>query len=168
MSTAVSPLAPTDVPDMPRLRASGLPTAAAGIPYKERTDVLLAVRQGHGQSPASSPSENARPPPVDGAAPNSVPASARLVVNSGICQRFTRQERRQSTTLTASIASQSGRLQRPMRCSSLHRRNRRTARRHQVRRRAGDTGDVSRADDWMGAAKAIMTTDTFRRSRPRR
>src|SRR3954471_17486749 len=43
MSTAVSPLAPTDVPAMPEIAGVKLATAAAGIRYKGRTDVLLAV-----------------------------------------------------------------------------------------------------------------------------
>ena len=43
MSTAVSPLAPTDVPEMPAIAGVRLATAAAGIRYKGRTDVLLAV-----------------------------------------------------------------------------------------------------------------------------
>src|SRR3981189_3796372 len=43
MSTPVSPLAPTDVPDMPAIAGVKLATAAAGIRYQGRTDVLLAV-----------------------------------------------------------------------------------------------------------------------------
>ena len=43
MSTTVSPLAPTDVPGMPAIAGVKLATAAAGIRYKGRTDVLLAV-----------------------------------------------------------------------------------------------------------------------------
>ena len=43
MSSAVSPLAPTEVPDMPVIAGVRLATAAAGIRYKGRTDVLLAV-----------------------------------------------------------------------------------------------------------------------------
>ena len=43
MSTAVSPLAPTHVPEMPAIAGVKLATAAAGIRYKGRTDVLLAV-----------------------------------------------------------------------------------------------------------------------------
>ena len=43
MSTAISPLAPTDVPDMPAIAGVRLATAAAGIRYKGRTDVLLAL-----------------------------------------------------------------------------------------------------------------------------
>src|SRR5258708_17620718 len=43
MSTAISPLAPTVVPDMPVIPGVKLATAAAGIRYKDRTDVLLAI-----------------------------------------------------------------------------------------------------------------------------
>src|SRR5579864_967559 len=43
MSSTVSPLAPTDVPDMPAISGVTLATAAAGIRYKDRTDVLLAL-----------------------------------------------------------------------------------------------------------------------------
>ena len=43
MSSAVSPLAPTHVPDMPVIAGVKIGTAAAGIRYKGRTDVLLAV-----------------------------------------------------------------------------------------------------------------------------
>src|SRR6266700_4523939 len=43
MSSAVSPLAPTEVPEMPAIAGVRLATAAAGIRYKGRTDVLLAV-----------------------------------------------------------------------------------------------------------------------------
>ena len=43
MSTAISPLAPAHVPEMPAIAGVKLATAAAGIRYKGRTDVLLAV-----------------------------------------------------------------------------------------------------------------------------
>ena len=43
MSTAVSPLAPPDGPEMPVIAGVRLATAAAGIRYKGRTDVLLAL-----------------------------------------------------------------------------------------------------------------------------
>ena len=39
----VSPLAPTKIPEMPEIAGVRLATAAAGIRYKGRTDVLLAV-----------------------------------------------------------------------------------------------------------------------------
>src|SRR3569623_696462 len=41
MSTAVSPLAPTSVPELPVIGGVKLATAAAGIRYQGRTDVQL-------------------------------------------------------------------------------------------------------------------------------
>ncbi len=43
MSVTVSPLAPKSYPEMPALRGVRMATAAAGIKYKNRTDVLLMV-----------------------------------------------------------------------------------------------------------------------------
>src|SRR6516165_12641399 len=43
MATAVSPLAPAHFPDMPEIAGVRMATASAGIRYKGRTDVLLAV-----------------------------------------------------------------------------------------------------------------------------
>src|SRR5215471_16919745 len=43
MTTSVSPLAPAHIPDMPAIPGARLATAAAGIRYAERTDVLLAL-----------------------------------------------------------------------------------------------------------------------------
>ena len=46
MSHAVSPLAPKHVPDMPEIAGVRVATGAAGITYKDRTDVLLALAIG--------------------------------------------------------------------------------------------------------------------------
>ena len=43
MATSVSPLAPKTVPDMPAIAGVRLATAAAGIRYPGRTDVLLVL-----------------------------------------------------------------------------------------------------------------------------
>src|SRR3977135_2463641 len=43
MTTAISPLAPAQFPDMPPIDGVRLATAAAGIRYAGRTDVLLAL-----------------------------------------------------------------------------------------------------------------------------
>src|SRR5215469_12746921 len=42
-TTTVSPLAPKTTPTMPPIRGVRLATAAAGIRYQNRTDVMLAV-----------------------------------------------------------------------------------------------------------------------------
>ena len=71
MSSAVSPLAPTDVPEMPAIAGVKLATAAAGIRYKGRTDVLLAVMDKGTTAPASSPCRSARRRRWNGAGPSS-------------------------------------------------------------------------------------------------
>jgi glutamate N-acetyltransferase / amino-acid N-acetyltransferase len=43
MSTPISPLAPKTISDMPAIAGVRLATAAAGIRYQDRTDVMLAV-----------------------------------------------------------------------------------------------------------------------------
>ena len=43
MSTTVSPLAPKTYPDMPEIPGVRFATAAAGLKYAGRTDVLLAT-----------------------------------------------------------------------------------------------------------------------------
>ena len=42
-TTAVSPLAPQSYPDLPEIEGVRFATAAAGIRYKGRTDVMLAL-----------------------------------------------------------------------------------------------------------------------------
>ena len=43
MAPAVSPLAPSNFPDMPEIAGVRLATGAAGIRYKGRTDVLVVL-----------------------------------------------------------------------------------------------------------------------------
>src|SRR5437764_5461757 len=112
MSTAISPLAPTDVPEMPAIAGVRLATAAAGIRYKGRTDVLLAVMD-KGTAVAgvftkskcpSAPVEWCRARLAKGGSSRGGSARA-LVVNSGNANAFTGKTGRQSTALTASIAA---------------------------------------------------------------
>jgi len=124
MSTAVSPLAPTHVPDMPVISGVKLATAAAGIRYKGRTDVLLAVMD-KGTTVAgvftrskcpSAPVEWCRAKLDQGRVSKGGFARA-LVVNSGNANAFTGKTGRQATTLTASIAARALGAA-PMRCFS--------------------------------------------------
>src|SRR5580692_2329555 len=112
MSSAVSPLAPTDVPDMPVIAGVRLATAAAGIRYKGRTDVLLAVMD-KGTTVAgvftkskcpSAPVEWCRAKLAKGGSSKGGFARA-LVVNSGNANAFTGKTGRQATALTATIAA---------------------------------------------------------------
>src|SRR3979490_2416152 len=112
MSSAVSPLAPTPPPDMPVLPGVKLATAAAGIRYKGRTDVLLAVMD-KGTAVAgvftkskcpSAPVEWCRAKLGRGG-PSKGGFARALVVNSGNANAFTGKSGRQATTLTADIAA---------------------------------------------------------------
>ncbi|MHC2338400.1 bifunctional glutamate N-acetyltransferase/amino-acid acetyltransferase ArgJ [Bradyrhizobium sp. USDA 4454] len=163
MSTAVSPLAPPDVPKMPVIAGVRLATAAAGIRYKGRTDVLLALLD-KGTTVAgvftkskcpSAPVEWCRAKLKGG-------GSARaLVVNSGNANAFTGKTGKASTALTAQIAAKAvgcstsdvflastGVIGEPLDATKFDGVLAQLA--------ANATPDL-----WMDAAKAIMTTDTF-------
>jgi glutamate N-acetyltransferase / amino-acid N-acetyltransferase len=162
MSTAVSPLAPTHVPEMPEIAGVRLATAAAGIRYKNRTDVLLVVLD-QGTTVAGVFTQSKCPSaPVEWCRARLKSGQARaLVVNSGNANAFTGKTGRQATTLTASIAAKAvgcragevflastGVIGEPLDASKFN----------------GVLGTLAKdamSDGWLGAAKAIMTTDTF-------
>src|SRR5204863_7654835 len=105
MSTAVSPLAPTDVPEMPEIAGVRLATAAAGIRYKNRTDVLLAVLD-QGTTVAGVFTRSKCPSaPVEWCRSTLTGGRGRaLVVNAGKANAFNGKAGRQSAAVTASIA----------------------------------------------------------------
>jgi len=162
MSTAVSPLAPTHVPDMPVIAGVKLATAAAGIRYKGRTDVLLAVMD-KGTTVAGVFTQSKCPSaPVEWCRAKLGGGAARaLVVNSGNANAFTGKTGRQATTLTASIAAKAlackpnevflastGVIGEPLDAGKFD-------------GVLGTLAGIAAPDDWIGAAQAIMTTDTF-------
>src|SRR3954453_19956150 len=106
MSTAVSPLAPTQVPEMPEIAGVRLATAAAGIRYKGRTDVLLAVLD-KGTTVAGVFTRSKCPSaPVEWCRAKLKGKTARaLVVNSGNANAFTGKTGRRATALTAELAA---------------------------------------------------------------
>src|SRR6202048_4769316 len=112
MSTSVSPNAPTDVPDMPAIAGVKLATAAAGIRYKGRTAVLLAVMdKGTAVAGVFTQSKCASAPvewcraKLKGGRSSKAGFARALVVNSGNANAFTGKTGRQDTALTASIAA---------------------------------------------------------------
>ena len=162
MSTAVSPLAPTEVPDMPVIAGVRLATAAAGIRYKGRTDVLLAVMD-KGTAVGGVFTQSKCPgAPVEWCRAKLTGGQARaLVVNSGNANAFTGKTGRQATALTASIAAKAvgckpgevflastGVIGEPLDASKFD-------------GVLGTLAESAAPGDWMSAAKAIMTTDTF-------
>src|SRR6202158_548627 len=162
MSSTVSPLAPTDVPDMPVISGVKLATAAAGIRYKGRTDVLLAVMD-KGTAVAGVFTKSKCPSaPVEWCRAKLKGGRARaLVVNSGNANAFTGKTGRQATTLTAAIAAKAlgcssgeiflastGVIGEPLDATKFN---------------GGTTtlAEQAASGEWMNAAKAIMNTDTF-------
>ncbi|MBO0758169.1 MAG: bifunctional ornithine acetyltransferase/N-acetylglutamate synthase, partial [Bradyrhizobiaceae bacterium] len=106
MTIAVSPLAPARFPDMPEVGGVRVATAAAGIRYAGRDDVLLALFDP-GTTVAGVLTRSKCPSAaVDWcrARLKSGRASA-LVVNSGNANAFTGKSGRGATELTALLAA---------------------------------------------------------------
>ena len=106
MSTAISPLAPKSYPKMPVVEGVRIATAAAGIKYKGRTDVLLMTFD-EGTTAAGVFTRSKCPSaPVELCRRNLPGGKARvLVVNSGNANAFTGKKGREATGLTAGAAA---------------------------------------------------------------
>src|SRR5205807_9818405 len=90
MTAAVSPLAPAQFPDMPAIEGVRLATAAAGIRYPGRTDVLLAVLDPAAAIAGVLTKSKCPSAPVEWCRARLKRRSARaLVVNSGNAHAFT-------------------------------------------------------------------------------
>ena len=106
MANAVSPLAPKSVPDMPAISGVRLATAAAGIRYPGRTDVLLALFAPGTTAAGVFTRSKCPSAPVEWCRAHLKPGKARaLVVNSGIANAFTGKSGRAATKLTAALAA---------------------------------------------------------------
>ncbi|GLK68452.1 bifunctional glutamate N-acetyltransferase/amino-acid acetyltransferase ArgJ [Hansschlegelia plantiphila] len=162
MSIAVSPLAPKSLPALPPIAGVRMATAAAGIRYAGRTDVLLATFTP-GASVAGVFTRSRCPSaPVEWCRERVGGGTIRaLVVNSGNANAFTGASGRAATRLTAELAAKAvgcsedevflastGVIGEPLDASKF----------------AGVMDGLVAAnagDGWEAAARAIMTTDTF-------
>jgi glutamate N-acetyltransferase/amino-acid N-acetyltransferase len=158
----VSPLAPARFPDMPAVEGARFATAEAGIRYKNRTDVLLAVFDP-GTTVAGVFTRSLCPSaPVDWCRTGLAGGKARaLVVNSGNANAFTGLKGREAVALTAKIAAKAvgcaenevflastgviGELLDATKFEGV----------------IEDTSKRVQANAFEAAARAIMTTDTF-------
>src|SRR6266853_1503450 len=162
MAVAVSPLAPKSVPAMPPIAGVKLATAAAGIKYANRTDVLLALL-APGTTVAGVFTKSKCPSaPVEWCRAILNRGKARaLVVNSGNANAFTGKTGREACQFTARIAAKAlgcrpadvllastGVIGEPLNASAFD---------------GVMEGLVAngQSEGWLDAAKAIMTTDTF-------
>jgi glutamate N-acetyltransferase / amino-acid N-acetyltransferase len=159
---AISPLAPAQFPQMPPVAGVKLATAAAGIRYPGRTDVLLALFD-QGTTVAGVFTRSKCPSaPVDWCRAHlKAGVASALVVNSGNANAFTGKSGRTATKLTADIAAKAAG------CKPSHVFLASTG-------VIGEPLDATRFEAvmdrlvasaapgaWQEAATAIMTTDTF-------
>jgi len=162
MSPSISPLAPAQIPDLPSIDGVKLATAAAGIKYANRTDVLLVLLEPGTAAAGVLTRSKCPSAPVDWCRSKLRVGKARaLVVNSGNANAFTGKSGRAATMLTAKFAAKAigcrdsevllastGVIGEPLQASKFE----------------GVMDELvrnTRADIWLNAAKAIMTTDTF-------
>ncbi len=162
MSDAISPLAPKSAPVMPPVAGVRLATAAAGIRYQGRTDVMLAVFDD-GASVAGVFTRSKCPSaPVEWCRARVKNGRARaLVVNSGNANAFTGKTGRDACGFTAKLAAaavgckigevflaSTGVIGEPLKASAF------AGVMEKLESEATDEG-------YSDAASAIMTTDTF-------
>jgi len=162
MSSAISPLAPKSSPELPPVDGVRFATAEAGIRYKGRTDVMLALFDAPTAVAGVLTRSKCPSAAVDWCRDRLPGGEARvLVVNSGNANAFTGMKGRKSVELTAKLAAKAagcrasqvflastGVIGEPLDAEKFE----------------GVLDDcASRAtpDQWREAAKAIMTTDTF-------
>jgi len=162
MPPHISPLAPKSFPDVPPIAGVRLATAAAGIRYTDRTDVLLAVF-AEGTTVAGVFTRSKCPSaPVEWCRAKISGGKARaLVVNSGNANAFTGRTGREAAKFTADLAAKAvgckvnevflastGVIGEPLKAS-------------QFTGVMDELVENATPDRWLDAARAIMTTDTF-------
>ena len=161
-AVAVSPLAPKTLAKLPPLAGVRLSTGAAGVRYKDRTDVLLAVLSPGTQVAGVFTKSKTASAPVDWCKANLKSGSARaLVVNSGNANAFTGKAgidgARQIAESAAAVVgcrpsevflASTGVIGEPLAAG-------------RITKILGTLAEEGAADGWRAAAEAIMTTDTY-------
>lgn len=159
---SVSPLAPKTYPDMPVIEGVRLAACEAGIRYKGRKDLMLALLDEGTVAGGVFTLSKTASAPVEWCREKLAGGSARaLVVNSGNANAFTGMKGREAVTATVKAAAgiagcsedevflgSTGVIGEPLDPGSF------TGRLAELAAAAADDG-------WDDAASAIMTTDTF-------
>ncbi len=168
-ATAVSPFAPKSLPDVPVVAGVRFATAEAGIRYKGRTDLLLAVLDPGTSAAGVLTQSKTRSAPVEWCAQALRGGRARaLVINSGNANAFTGRRGREAVEITADAAAKAvgcsvnevfiastGVIGEPMDAGKFA---------HLL----GRLASAAKPDAWDPAARAILTTDTFPKLATRR
>jgi glutamate N-acetyltransferase/amino-acid N-acetyltransferase len=159
---AISPLAPKNYPTLPPLAGVRLSSGAAGVRYKDRTDVVLAVLAPGTQVAGVFTKSKTSSAPVDWCKANLRAGSARaLVVNSGNANAFTGKAGFEGARLIAESAAavvgcrpgevfmaSTGVIGEPLPAN-------------RIAKLLGSLAQSGSAAGWRAAAEAIMTTDTY-------
>lgn len=162
MSSAISPLAPKSSPELPPIDGVRFATAEAGIRYKGRTDVMLALFDAPAAVAGVLTRSKCPSAAVDWCRDRLPGGEARvLVVNSGNANAFTGLKGRKAVELTAKLAAKAagcrasqvflastGVIGEPLDAEKFE-------------GVLDDCAGRAAPDQWREAAKAIMTTDTF-------
>ncbi len=160
----VSPLAPASFPALPRIGGVRFASAAAGVRYQGRTDVMLAVMEPGTSIAGVFTRSSTRAAPVldcqDKIGGDSASGAA-ILVNSGNANAFTGHRGQTSVeTITAALADVTGLPQARIFTASTGvigeplKHDRITA-------KLAELNSALDADAIESAAQAIMTTDTF-------
>jgi glutamate N-acetyltransferase/amino-acid N-acetyltransferase len=157
-----SPLAPKSFAKLPPLAGVRLATGAAGVRYRDRTDVLLVTLAPGTQVAGVFTRSKTASAPVEWCRTHLANGTARaLVVNSGNANAFTGCAGMEGAIAVAQSAAASvgcgtrevflastGVIGEPLPAQK-------------ITRILGTLADSGAADGWRAAAEAIMTTDTF-------
>ncbi len=168
-ATLVSPFAPKVLPRVPEIAGVRFATAEAGIRYKGRTDLLLAVLAAGTTAAGVLTRSKTRSAPVEWCAQALAGGRARaLVVNSGNANAFTGKKGREAVEITVEAAAEAvgcpagevfiastGVIGEPMEAGKFA---------HLLDKLAKEAVPTA----WDTAARAIMTTDTFPKLATRR
>jgi glutamate N-acetyltransferase/amino-acid N-acetyltransferase len=161
-SSFVSPFAPSALADVPEIAGVRFATAEAGIRYKGRTDLLVAVLDPGTVAAGVLTRSKTRSAPVEWCEKRLRGGTARaLIVNSGNANAFTGKKGREAVEMTADAAAKAvgcdpgsifvastGVIGEPLEAGKFT---------HLLERLAREAAPGA----WQAAARAIMTTDTF-------
>ena len=158
----ISPFAPKHLPQLPAIEGVRIATAAAGIRYPGRTDLLLALFDPGTMAAGVLTKSKTASAPVDWCRAHLAHGMARaLVVNSGNSNAFTGKRGKEAVKLTAEAAASAadcleadvyiastGVIGEPLDA-------------RKIAKHLGPLAREAKADAYVDAARAIMTTDTF-------
>ncbi|WP_342643606.1 bifunctional glutamate N-acetyltransferase/amino-acid acetyltransferase ArgJ [Rhodoligotrophos ferricapiens] len=159
----VSPLAPAHFPELPPIRGVRFATAAAGIRYRGRTDLMLAIMDEGTVAAGVLTRSKTASAPVDWCRAQLAHGRARaLLVNSGNANAFTGKLGEEAVRVSAEAVGRAvgcptdavylastGVIGEPLPTDPIE------------KALSEGLAGKARADLWSEAARAIMTTDTF-------